>query len=170
MPVYQYLEIDNYERQKIEELKQVTGINDISYLNPKNIETIIERTGSGQLNSTHIELLVKVLPEFTQQFIAVVQGAVNAQKNSIEGVADSLKPYLETLKLLIDKAHSDESIVKIAEIVLEISKLQVENNRTLERMQKENNKFWLALSSAVMASIVFTVAIGTRSKINIKLK
>lgn len=169
MPVSQYSEINNYERQKIEELKQVTGINDISALNPNNIETIIETTGSGEINQTHIEVLVKVIPEFTQQFIVVIQGAVNAQKNSIEGVADSLKLYWETLKLLADKAQSDESIVKIAEIILEISKLQVENNRILERMQKENNNFWFALGSTVMVGVVLTIAIVTGGKVRIKV-
>lgn len=100
------------------------------------------------------ELVVNSEISYFKSLLASFEGVKQSQKAIIEGVSNSLKPHVAILEKLATLPQSEENIRNLATVTIELARLQLEVNRTLADLNKQNNATWIGLAQVAAAVVV----------------
>lgn len=154
--------MDN-SRKIIAEIKNITGIKDLKKLSQEDLQKIFELIGKNKLTEKHIEALIKNYPHFIQAEIEalksiqnIAQSAENSQKEVLKTMSKSIEGIISILEKLADKSESDTIRMKIAELTVEVSKINLEFAKISKGINEDNNKFWFKIAS--IAGMIIVIA------------
>ncbi|MFN6539256.1 MAG: hypothetical protein RM021_023295 [Nostoc sp. EkiNYC01] len=130
----------------------------------RDMDKLLADIRSGQLTEEKLITLL-MLQNFAQvlmnaeinyfnSLLASFEGVKHSQKAIIEGISNSLKPHLVILEKLASLPQSEKNIRALAGVTLDLAKLQLEVNRTLVELNKDNNKTWTDLAKVAGVLLV----------------
>ncbi len=157
------------DRKKyLQEVQQVAQF-DNSELSREKVKTIVRLAGEGKIGEEHIETLAMFTPDFTKLAVNLVvaslpnlidqAGKVSEQTISkLSGIHD----VIEVLKILAEKAESDETRIKLGELTVTLTK---EYNQIIRSINQDNNDCWWGMWGIITgASLAFTVMVFVKEQ------
>ena len=159
----------------INEVKSAIGLDDLSKLDKESTEMILQLIGKQRLTEAHISAIVEVAPHFVQLQTEVlktvskaIDGLESSQRSALETMQITLKGLINILQTLAEKMESDDGRLKIAEYTIKAGEQFIAVSKTLESMNKENNRIWkwviggVATGLTLFAGIVSAKVMGDK--------
>ena len=156
------------------DLAEKIGIKDLRRTSPKQFKKIMKMAVRGRISQPDLAGLLAEIPhaprllrETITGLKSIVKQATENQRDALSKAVGSLGSMSKTLRRLSDGAETDEARRELARMTFELARIQRKVARTVERMNKDNNEFWLGMARAVLigASLVFLVFSGRRLKL-----
>jgi hypothetical protein len=134
-------------------------------------QELIELAKEDKISLAKMKTLIEIHPGIVQSsikafdsLIATSQNAGNSQIEAIRSIRETMSGLNESLKILAEKAQSDKTRERIAEIIIEMAKIHSQNFETTRKMNSNNNKTWKNIGKFAIAGLAL-VATGAAAAV-----
>ena len=134
-------------------------------------QEIIDLAKEDKLSLAKMKTLIEIHPGIVQSsikafdsLIAASQHAGNSQVEAMRTIRETMLSLNESLKILADRAQSDKTREKIAEIIVEMAKIYSQHFETTRKMNSSNNKTWKNIGKLAIAGLAL-VATGAAAAV-----
>jgi hypothetical protein len=161
--------------RELEQLKEITGLEDLANLSPKEFARIEKLAAEDQLSREQIASAVPHIPNFyelqkdsIQKLGAVIENAGTSQQTALDVVGKSLDSQFRILEHMAKSTATDETLLKLADITKEVGQ---DGRQIALAMNRDNNQFWGNVAKGLLAVGAIGGAgalyFATRGKVNL---
>lgn len=151
------------KQQKVEILRNKTGIGDFNSVSKPDFENLQKMIGKNSLTQDELSLLIELIPNFIDLQKEYIEGVKEISKSasaSQKSAFDVLDRSMAILEKLLNTEPTDEIKSQIIETIKDIAK-------TIKEMNESNNSFFKGLAQVAMGVVA---AVGTIFFIKDKFK
>ncbi len=148
------------ERNQIQLLKSKTKIPDFNNVTNEQFSELQVMLSKNAFSKQELAQLIELIPNFIdlqKEFIGGVKEVARETGDIQRTAFNIIDKQMQILNVLANTAQSDDTRLKIAEHLIQLSK---ELNPILERMNSDNNDVWKKITAAVVATAGIALVIA----------
>lgn len=134
------------------------GVSDLSEIDADKAKEVFEKVKSGDYSLDEFKLLLSQIPNFVrlavgfyEQLLTVAKAGSDSQKEVLAGLRDGMA----TLKILAERAETDETRDRIGQMVMD-------GMRLLSEVNKDNSRLWAGMAIVGLSAIAVVGVITGR--------